>query len=328
MLEGRPPKECRRCLAEERAGFKSKRQRAENLWKGTKAEDVHADVSDLIQMEVVLGNLCNLKCMMCHPRDSSAWNQDAETAGYEKSALEKLDPNALIPYCKSLRRVDLLGGETFLIKELEGVLEILVRYGQPEKMLLTFTTNATVFPSLKIRKLIEKFGRVELSCSVDAVGRRNEYIRFPSKWIRMERNLSRFLEWKDQNQQMGFQIESVVSAYSFPGLPELLAWWRNFAAEHSVGAVAENIWLNTLLTPDFQSVHVLPRKVRLRVVKALGCLETDMKRKMEEIGRFALAQDAPQLLPKLREWTEALDRARGLNGREIVPEIFEAEDGL
>lgn len=329
MLNGTAPRECCRCIEDEKTGIKSKRQRSERLWAETDPpSSVIANVAELIHLEVNLGNLCNLRCITCQPLDSSAWNRDSKVAGYDPSPVTKLDPKILIPYCSSLQRVDLIGGETLLSTALEDTLNILIRHGNPKNILLTLVTNATVFPSERIRELIGNFGHIEITCSVDAFGRRNEYIRHPSKWEDIEKNLISFLKWKNQNPNMVVQITNTVSAYSFPGLPDLLRWWQIFVPEHSNQRAEKCLWLNPLLDPNFQSVHVLPRGVRERIVAELNSLQPAMANKLEALTRFALAKDETHFLPKLREWTSSLDRARGLNGREDVPEIFEEEQAV
>jgi hypothetical protein len=103
-------------------------------------------------MEIKLNNLCNLKCRMCHPMDSTSWNDWDEIEEFNikednivvglvekhnlksKPYLDKFEDNPnwwtsfekLLPY---FRRVEFAGGEPLLDPQHYRILDMLIPYG-------------------------------------------------------------------------------------------------------------------------------------------------------------------------------------------------------
>ena len=84
MLNGEIPASCRKCFEEESRGIKSKRNWETEVWQ--QRVDLDSIVStmskegqlptDIPYFDLRLGNMCNLKCIMCSPHDSSSWIKD------------------------------------------------------------------------------------------------------------------------------------------------------------------------------------------------------------------------------------------------------------
>jgi hypothetical protein len=78
-------------------------------------------------------------------------------------------------------------------------LELCIRSGRASEIELSYNTNLTVLPE-RVSSLWPHFRSVSLLCSVDGFGAVNDYIRRPSRWSDIDRNLrlldSRFDEWK------------------------------------------------------------------------------------------------------------------------------------
>ena len=81
MLNGEIPSSCTKCFSEEAKGISSKRLWETEEWKqrvdfdqliASTKEDGTTPVS-IPYFDLRLGNLCQLKCVMCSPHDSSSW---------------------------------------------------------------------------------------------------------------------------------------------------------------------------------------------------------------------------------------------------------------
>ena len=81
VLNGERPPECDPCFSLEDQGVESLRQRhikgeipeaRINLYPNTPLQEVMP--FNIPTMELKLNNLCNLKCRMCNPTDSTSWN--------------------------------------------------------------------------------------------------------------------------------------------------------------------------------------------------------------------------------------------------------------
>jgi glutamate-1-semialdehyde 2,1-aminomutase len=83
MINGEKVEGCSTCYLQEESGRMSNRQQANNEWawrlgENTLTETIkkaldnngHVD-NDLVYLDLRLGNLCNLKCRMCNPWNSS-----------------------------------------------------------------------------------------------------------------------------------------------------------------------------------------------------------------------------------------------------------------
>jgi glutamate-1-semialdehyde 2,1-aminomutase len=95
VLNGERPLECAPCFALEEQGVESLRQRhingvipeaRINLYPNA-LEALKEDYSmpfEFPTMEIKMNNLCNLKCRMCNPMDSTSWNDWSEVEGHYK----------------------------------------------------------------------------------------------------------------------------------------------------------------------------------------------------------------------------------------------------
>jgi hypothetical protein len=327
MLAGQAPAGCRKCVAEEESGAESKRLQSLKQDFLIPPEERGARPNGegkISYLGFEIGNACNLSCIMCHPSSSSLWNRDAEAAGYEKSpvfrpSLEKLRHLAL-----HVESLELLGGESFLAPQLEELLGIMEAEGNPDGTFIKIVTNATVFPSEKIRNMLSRFAQVKIICSVDAIGARNEYIRYPSQWETVNSTVRRYLDWAQGSYNLSVGINTVVSAFSLGGFGELLDWWTRLSREKGMDEDGENIFFGYVIEPELQSVHALGRRFRESVAKEITARnDHPVFRKAKGVMEYALSKDRPDLLPRLRAWTERMDKARGLSAAICVPEIFE-----
>ena len=81
MLNGEIPASCPKCFHEESKGIISKRNWETEVWKerldiDTIVEQTKDDGSlpvNIPYFDLRLGNVCNLKCVMCSTHDSSSW---------------------------------------------------------------------------------------------------------------------------------------------------------------------------------------------------------------------------------------------------------------
>lgn len=180
---------CARCWKREDQGFDSLRTRSH------KEYTMLPDRADRMikNIEINLGNLCNLRCLMCNENNSSAILSENLKLGINKITQADMTWNDLgysnlqkileqRPYVVNIR-----GGEPLYNKKL---LEIVtdIPAAQARDMVLHITTNATVWNS-QWQDALEKFRLVRFMFSVDAVGELYEYIRYPASWSLVESNI-------------------------------------------------------------------------------------------------------------------------------------------
>lgn len=66
MLNGERPKECWRCFEKEDNNLKSLRHELNNFYF-SKHDNFNSELIQAENIELRLGNLCQLQCVMCHP---------------------------------------------------------------------------------------------------------------------------------------------------------------------------------------------------------------------------------------------------------------------
>ena len=167
MFKGDWPAACKRCQLTEEAGGCSRRQ-AENrhFEKHTPWILENTDKQGFVPVRIVsrdyrLGNLCNLRCRMCHPRASKLlldeWNEVARPrlrvnarAAAEYENMTWFDSQQLWDdfrtHCQDLEHLHFAGGEPLIIPEVQKALEICVDEGVAGNIELTFNTNVTKIP--------------------------------------------------------------------------------------------------------------------------------------------------------------------------------------
>lgn len=239
MLRGEQPAACSICYRNEKLGMTSYRLRAE-FWYGDQgaalAESTAPDGTTEAPyqfLDLRLGNQCNLRCRMCTPRSSRALIPEyAEINGLPQddeglSALNGTDwcesPEAwndLFALLPTVDRVHFAGGEPFLSQAGAQFLERVVESGLSRRITLSYNTNLTLLPA-RLRSLWPLFKQVVITVSLDGYGALNEYIRFPSRWGALDRNL-KILDAEHRALNLSaVNVHVTIQAYNIFGLADL-----------------------------------------------------------------------------------------------------------
>jgi len=221
---------CQACYNSEADGIKSRRQGAKELYEEFH-NDTNLDLSSPQGLDYSVGNLCNLKCVICGPSNSSQWVSDyqqlfpsesTELFQYKKYQQLEIDDHDLLQNLKSVHFHG--GGEPLLsdnhvnlllkIQEVKGLADVRVFYN----------TNGTQIVSDKILQLWEKCKLIELYFSIDDLGPRFEYQRTNARWTDVESNLTWFYKHMPHNHM--FNINCTWGYLNFFYLDEMYDWWK------------------------------------------------------------------------------------------------------
>ncbi len=232
---------CSKCWNEEAAGMKSKRVR-----DNEENPDLINSV-ELKNMEINLGNICNMRCRTCGPWSSSLWGQeyyhqmhtyrgprDEMIATMEKKEYNKWlgqfsksysdDSKVweeLDKYWSELKNIDIYGGEPFLVEKQWQALKKNVDSGVSKNQNLHFNTNGTVYDPSKI-EIMKGFKTCRISFSIDGQKEQYEYIRNPGKWVQTKANLLQHVKIANQTPGWSVVVCITVSFLNVYYLPELL----------------------------------------------------------------------------------------------------------
>lgn len=318
MLAGERPEMCTRCFREEDAGVRSARQAWNDKWK----EDIKYTVDapfDIKYVDLRLGNLCNLKCRMCNPYSSNQWVKEwglvenaLEPSEYERLSKmswpehEKTWEN-LFSIANTVEEIYLTGGEPTIIKEQHKLLDHFITNGIAKNIRLKYNTNLTNVPKHLIDKWA-KFKSVQLNCSIDATGKLDRYIRYPSSWEKIVENFEtvRCLE------NVNIEIHCTVQMYNILHLDKLIEWVKPYG---------HKIYFNILNHPEQLNIRCLP--MQLKNLAQLRLMEYRDLPKVQGIIDYMWAEDWSSKLPDFYKYTKALDESREENLFELVPEFKE-----
>ena len=316
MLNGERPEMCTRCFREEDAGVKSARQAWNEKWKQEIEYTIDAPF-DIKYVDLRLGNLCNLKCRMCNPYASNQWVKEwglVEDAlvpsEYERLSKmswpehEKTWEN-LFSIADTVDEIYLTGGEPTIIQEQHRLLDYYIDKGTAYKIKLKYNTNLTNVPKHLIDKWT-KFKKVQLNCSIDAVGELDRYIRYPSNWNKIQENFD--IVRKLEN--VYIEIHCTVQMYNILRLHELLDWAEPYG---------HKIYLNILNHPEYLNIRVLNNDLKQTVKETLSKYKHIPK--VQGVIDYMLAEDWNSLYLKFKEYTDKLDLSRNEKLEKIIPEL-------
>jgi pyruvate-formate lyase-activating enzyme len=370
MLEGKIPASCSKCIAEESRGVASKRIWETGSWmeEGIDVEELIAQTAEdgtvpekLVYLDLRLGHTCNLKCVMCSPHDSSQWVGEHKKIYplfqakelKEQMAWDRKDFNnfwhenpdfwkemyAQIP---NLKQVYFAGGEPLMIREHKWFLEEIIRQGYADKILIRYNTNGLLVDD-EIIELWKQFKKVKVGFSIDAVGDRNYYIRYPSDWDTIVRNLHKLDNTPDNIQ---VSIATAIQILNIKHLAEFAKWkitqnFKKVNLENTVGGIQAGggiFNMHLLYIPTFLSIRLLPKADKEEVRKSFGELanwlhtnyrqDTDFWKKNPygwkrwlAVLDFMDAEDHTAQLPAFREYITTLEKSRGTDFKSTFPEL-------
>jgi len=369
MMEGAVPASCTKCFAEESQGVVSKRLWETGTWmeRGLDVEELlnntHQDgtyKNELQYLDLRLGHTCNIKCVMCSPHDSSKWVKDWKVLEpqledpevkrqmqWDKAAFNnKWHENEifweqLYKQIPNLKEVYFAGGEPLMIAEHKKFIEEIVRSGHNTHIRLRYNTNGILVDEDLI-ELWKHFDLVKVGVSIDAAGPRNNYIRYPTDWATVERNLHMLDRTPDNIRP---SIATAIQIFNIKHLPDFIHWknTQNFSKVNTemirgVRAGGGLINMHLLYIPTFMSIQILPKEDKAEIRDLFAKFKSYLYdfytkdpvfweqnpygwRRWEAILNHMDAQDNSHLLPGFKEYVNKLDAIRGVNAKDVFPEL-------
>jgi organic radical activating enzyme len=307
------PAGCVRCKIEEQNNIKSKRQLDHDRWHKHYAQyKIHSD--QWLTASIAFGNICNLKCITCGSHSSSRWHDEyLEIYGknFQPVKFYRSDfVDDFVSQAPGIIHLDIPGGEPFLsgVAEQKKLLNHYVESGQAHDISLHYTTNATVFPDSEWWQLWSHFREIDIQLSLDGVGARYEYIRYPASWEDTEHTVLRYIQQEKSIPNLILSVSHTVSAYNIFYLDEFFAWCYNRGLPKP--------WLGRVHNPAHMSPAVWPDKEH--IVKKLQLSQFD------DVNTWAgMIADTNEshLFDEFCKKLHQHDQYRGLDFKIIFPEM-------
>jgi sulfatase maturation enzyme AslB (radical SAM superfamily) len=348
MLKGEKLPECGACWKQEATGPHSKRLRENRKYlEKNKHRIVQAQESDgrveeaPLYFDLRLGNRCNLRCRTCNPMFSSSWQ--AELNGNDMSSLNSSVKSSIqgsldrandmqkwwgggffsqieeiIP---GLQEIYVSGGEPLLISEFESFLQKVCHMGYASQIDLRLNSNITIIKE-DLLKNFSHFRKVLFGASVDAFGSKNDWMRNPSRWNLIEKNLKKLYEFSKNHSNFHLSANITVGIYNFFYLDELILWIKEQMPQ------VEFIF-DFVNEPSYLSFQFIDERLAKEAVKKIEELPIDRFTAQEQIyiGQLVerLSQVSADENSSLREdffnHTRAVDQWRAESFEKVFPEL-------
>ena len=279
-------------------------------------------ISNLKSFDLTLGNLCNLKCVMCYPGESSQLLAEANTNPVLKSRYDKEysqqdfdwpKKDDFVDWCNKYLpqsiHIKFTGGEPFIIPWIQTVLDKIPDQ-QKKKCVLHFTTNLTVV-NLGLFENFSKFKEVWLSVSVEGYKETHEYLRFGHKWETLETNLKLIQEMNIPN--LLLKINHVVQTASYHSIIPMTEYFDNM-----------NLQIHPILLkgPAYHHIAALTKEAKQTFIdntKDYNGANIDFIKFVRSVSEQYIDQDK-ELSRLCIDDLARLDRVRRNNYKEIIPQ--------
>lgn len=343
MLRGEVPNSCTKCFEEESKGITSKRQ-----WESVQWID-RLDINSIVEktktdgslpleipyFDLRLGNMCQLKCIMCSPHDSSSWIKDWKLQypkyksielkqdqgwdrGYDYTWYQKSDFLDLMKgQSHHIRELYFAGGEPLLIPEHYKILRFMVETNSAKNCTLRYNSNGLELPE-ELFDLWKHFKDVRFNFSIDAVADKNHYIRYPSCWESVVDNLH-ILDNTPDN--VTVNIACAVQFLNILYLPELAKWKldQNFKKIHKHPMTNGVIGTHLVYLPSYLNVRVLPKEIKILAAERIKSFTNDNR--WLGFVDYMMTEDWSHKLPNTVEYLEICDKTRGLDFRSVFEDL-------
>lgn len=177
-----------------------------------------AKLGDASYLEIQTNKVCNGGCIICGPENSSYWQNEIKIF-LPKPMGDPIDKILSQIDIQKTRKILFLGGEPFLS---DDDIRILPLIEHPELVDLQYTTNCSIYPSDAHIALWKNFKSVLINLSLDGIGSRFDYIRYPLKWNQVEQNVTRMMQNLPGN--VKFKSNHVVNILNLYYYDEFERW--------------------------------------------------------------------------------------------------------
>jgi MoaA/NifB/PqqE/SkfB family radical SAM enzyme len=361
VLNGERPDVCAPCFDLEDQGVQSLRQRhiADNIPESrvnlypNALDSLSKDMTmpfELPTMEIKINNLCNLKCRMCNPLDSTQWKDwNSIVEHYKKEdnylvkAVEDLgltkapyvglfddkkewwdSLRKLLPHFK---RVEFAGGEPLMDPQHYKILDLLSENGK--NIEIKYATNGTVL-GIKgrwIKDYWPKFKSVAVNVSIDGIDEVYEYVRSNGKFqdvvdnVRIMKNIptvSRIVGAFTVQSNNIMQIDKVIDYF----LNKLEIVFYSHRVQYP-RALSAQVLPKELKDKVIAKLELMKDKVKeYRLVKEHPILEKITLQQIQDNINFLKARDLNKYWKDCVDFNHKLDKTRNQGPFEkIIPEF-------
>tara|TARA_Y100000310_G_scaffold146222_1_gene145554 strand:- start:1729 stop:2952 length:1224 start_codon:yes stop_codon:yes gene_type:complete len=349
MLAGKKIDECYRCYMSEDSGVESIRnqinQRFRHLMETTKETKEDGSFRyNYVYFDIRFSNLCNFKCRTCSHHLSSSFFEEAKKIE-EKTGMKGTDELGLIgtfgddkviyptkskdelwnqveEIIPSVEVFYFAGGEPLIQEEHCKIIKLLLEH-KKFNATLTYSSNMSrlSYRDMNFLEVWPKFKQVEISASLDSMGKAGEYIRKGQDWKKTEENLINFNKACPKHHLTLTPVLSVMSAYRIPEMHRYLIENNFFKPD--------NIYIIPTHLPLAHNPRTLPLEMKHRIeeeykkhIEWLKSIGANSWAVFESAISYIKSENQSELFPMFLNHTRMVDELRGENFFEVFPEFL------
>jgi MoaA/NifB/PqqE/SkfB family radical SAM enzyme len=358
MIAGEKVSACEKCYLLESQGQLSLRQSAFDDNKESYMSKYNPDgtLNKMpVYIELHFGNVCNLKCKMCS-------HYFSHMIGKELLALQEKDPKffrwiqeqggninnwstgdltEIYDWFKDkqvleqvfedihlhVERIRVIGGEPTIIPEFWQMFEYLSSKGTLKNKHIEITTNGTN-TNPKMLEWFGEAGKVDVMISLDALEKRNRYIRYPADWDSIMKNIERYKSMSLEKNTISYFVAPTPQILNVDQLTEMCLYFQER------GTMVQ-------LNPDVVSPKILdykyfPMEYKLMVInklqKNLSLLKNkdnliDIERIIEVLKIQKDPDEIKQNIKNFIKYNDFMDRFRNTDSwRDLIPDLANVID--
>ena len=316
MLEGEYHPTCHECKKREDLGLRNDKDMYDEWYRNSSVDlpEPSTVMPEPYWADIRPSNLCNLKCRMCYPDNSTEVAREYEDLGLTVDSALTQRKHYELPVFDSVVNLKLLGGEPTLQTEIEAQLKQLVKQ---EHSYLNITTNASNITQFKQwETLFKQIAQVNFNVSVDGTEEYYEYIRTPARWDRFE-NAVDYLnnnQLAKYNTVIGFNF--CLQAWNFTDYFRTIQWIEQRKPQAITVNTVDQPWL---------SIAILPDRYRRQWLNGISIQEKNILERRGELKKWLdHTPFDPGLVPQFVHVTQQLDSHRGTDFSKLNPLLWDS----
>ena len=277
---------------------------------------VKRNLSGPQRIDLLFDRSCNLACRTCGPHSSTFWQRHlkennipfgnfSNTTKFEDilSTLNSID-------LTNVEMIQFCGGETLMGNTYWRTADAIADLAPHAKDQITlgFQTNGTQRIDEQNFKTIEKFQLVKILISLDGIGDRFNYMRWPADWNQVADNIMWMREHLPVN--VMFLIQETASNLNLFYHDEVSNWVDANFSTNRLGDItnyAKQLAIHDYLNVDTITEEYYQAISSLNIVNLLS----------------PTWQENPLAIKKMIEEVEMYDKLRNQNWRTVFPEVVE-----
>ncbi len=278
------------------------------------------NIDHIKSMDTRFGNLCNLKCRMCDPVYSSLIAKEEQLEeSFNLNVNKWLNNDKTYDNLKKiilgLKHLKIEGSEPSINLKVFEVLNMIIDKNLNSKISLQITTNLT---NANFKNILKKFDNVELLVSIDGYEKINDYIRYPSKWETIVKNLNIYSDLPT----IRIRINHTVQLYNIIYVADFIDWYQKNYSNKT------NILLNLhmLKNVSFLACNHLPKNLKKITLEKILKLENLLTIKdVKPLVKMLMFKENQEIhdanWSQFISYTKKLDARRNQNILDVVPEF-------